>query len=135
MSTPAILETALYCDDLDAAKRFYGGVLGLEMIVEVPGRHVFFRLAGSVLLLFDPDATSASYEGEGIDVPPHGARGPGHACLRADGDELQRWRARLVAAGVPIERDITWPNGANSFYFRDPAGNSLEFGEGALWDV
>ena len=26
-----------------------------------------------------------------------------------------------------------WPNGARSIYVRDPAGNSLEFAEPALW--
>nr|WP_272210518.1 hypothetical protein [Marinicella sp. W31]MDC2876411.1 hypothetical protein [Marinicella sp. W31] len=30
MPIAAVLETALYADDLDAAEAFYGGVLGLE---------------------------------------------------------------------------------------------------------
>ena len=134
MTPPAILETALYCDDLDAAKRFYGGVLGLEIIAETAGRHVFFKLAGSVLLIFNAQA-SANQSTSSLAVPPHGATGPGHACLRADGAELEAWKGRLENAGVAIEREITWPNGARSFYFRDPAGNSLEFGEAALWGV
>lgn len=134
MAAPAILETALYCDDLEAAKRFYGELLGLEIIVEVQGRHVFFRLAGSVLLIFDPKATSTA-ESSSLGVPPHGATGPGHACFRADGAELDRWKSVLENAGVAVEKEVTWPNGPRSFYFRDPAGNSLEFGEASLWGV
>ena len=37
------LETALYADDLDAARMFWTQIMGLEEIVSVPGRHVFFR--------------------------------------------------------------------------------------------
>jgi catechol 2,3-dioxygenase-like lactoylglutathione lyase family enzyme len=29
--------------------------------------------------------------------------------------------------------EFDWPNGAHSMYFRDPAGNSLEIAERALW--
>ncbi|OZO45736.1 glyoxalase/bleomycin resistance/extradiol dioxygenase family protein, partial [Pseudomonas fluorescens] len=47
----AILESALYADDLDAAEAFYGGILGLERIVRVANRHVFFRLNGAMLLI------------------------------------------------------------------------------------
>jgi catechol 2,3-dioxygenase-like lactoylglutathione lyase family enzyme len=34
---------------------------------------------------------------------------------------------------VEIEREITWPLGGRSVYFRDPAGNSVEFVEGEIW--
>lgn len=130
---PAILETALYATDLDAAEAFYGGILGLERIVRVGERHVFFRLAGSVLLIFNPEETAKPPGNPALPVPPHGASGPGHACLAAPADVLEDWRARLVAAGVEIEADFRWPNGARSIYVRDPAGNSLEFAEPRLW--
>ena len=52
-----ILETAVYVDDLDAAEAFYGGLLGLERIGRVPGRHVFYRVGAGVLLVFRPEAT------------------------------------------------------------------------------
>src|SRR5689334_606664 len=38
-----VLETALYAEDLAAADRFYGTILGLERLAFVEGRHVFFR--------------------------------------------------------------------------------------------
>ncbi|WGH80383.1 VOC family protein [Jannaschia ovalis] len=129
-----ILETALYAGDLDAAKRFYGETLGLEQTAEAPGRHVFFRCGRGVLLIFDPAATARPPEPEAPPVPPHGATGPGHVCFRAEAPELDAWRDRFEAAGIAIEADFAWPNGARSLYVRDPAGNSVEFAEARLWD-
>ena len=45
------LETCLYADDLTAAEGFYTGVLGLTLHSKVEGRHLFYRLDGSMLLL------------------------------------------------------------------------------------
>lgn len=134
--TPAgILETVLYAGDLAAAKRFYGELLGLQRVSEEPGRHVFFRCGGQMLLLFDPAVTAAPSPGSPMPVPAHGARGPGHVCFRADRDEIEDWRARLNQAGVEIEADFEWPQGGRSIYFRDPAGNSLEFAEPRIWGL
>jgi catechol 2,3-dioxygenase-like lactoylglutathione lyase family enzyme len=130
-----ILETALYAADLDAAEGFYGGVLGLERVVRVGDRHVFFRLAGSMLLIFNPSETERPPGDAGLPVPPHGARGAGHLAFAASGAEMERWRGRLLEAGVEIEADFRWPNGARSIYVRDPAGNSVEFAEPGLWGI
>jgi catechol 2,3-dioxygenase-like lactoylglutathione lyase family enzyme len=129
-----ILETAIYVDDLDAAEAFYGGVLGLERIGRVPGRHVFFRCGAGVLLVFDPKATEVVDPKSPLPVPPHGARGPGHLCFAAEPLGLAAWRERLVADGIEVEAEVTWPGGGRSFYFRDPAGNSLEVAEARIWD-
>ena len=48
-----ILETALYADDLDAAERFYGSLLGLETVTRAGDRHVFFRCGDGMLLIFN----------------------------------------------------------------------------------
>lgn len=137
MTSPiaAILETALYVDDLDAAERFYGGVLGLETISRAGNRHIFFRCGPGVLLLFNPDETEIPSPPGALPVPTHGARGPGHACFRLRGDDFTALLDRLAANGVVIESDFQWPNGARSIYFRDPAGNSLECAEGKLWGI
>jgi catechol 2,3-dioxygenase-like lactoylglutathione lyase family enzyme len=124
----AVLETVLYVDDLDAAARFYGTVLGLEQASARPGVFVFFRLERQMLLLFDP-AAAAGARG----VPPHGATGPGHACFAVADAALDGWAARLEAAGVRIEHWQSWPKGGRSFYFRDPAGNSLELASPRIW--
>lgn len=131
----AILETALYVDDLDAAEQFYGGVLGLERISRGGDRHVFFRCGPGVLLIFNPDETVIPAPPDALPVPAHGARGQGHACFRLVDDDFAALLDRLAANGIAIESDLHWPNGARSVYFRDPAGNSLECAEGKLWGL
>lgn len=130
----AILETALYVDNLDAATAFYEGLLGLEAFQTVEGRHVFFRLDHSVLLVFNPMATEQPSTNPRPPVPPHGARGQGHVCFAMPRNQIEAMRARLVAAGIEVETEFDWPNGAHSLYVRDPAGNSVEFAEPWLWD-
>lgn len=129
----AILETALYAADLDAAERFYGGLLGLRRVARAGTRHVFYRCGPGMLLIFNPAETRRPASEGGLPVPPHGAEGQGHVCFAADAGELVAWATRFAAEGVPIEADFRWPNGARSLYLRDPAGNSVEFAEPALW--
>ena len=133
MKPSAILESALYAADLAAAEAFYGGLLGLEVIARVEGRHVFFRVGPGVLLVFNPDATEVPSGNPALPVPVHGARGAGHICLAASRGEIDAWRRRLAGAGVEIEAEFDWPNGARSLYVRDPGGNSVEFAEPRLW--
>lgn len=128
-----VLETCLYCADLDAAERFYGGAIGLEKIVRAGDRHVFYRAEGSVVLIFNPAETEKPPEEGKLPVPTHGARGPGHMCFAAEPDGLEAWRARLVAAGIGIESEFEWPQGGRSIYVRDPGGNSVEFAERRIW--
>lgn len=135
MRPAAILETALYASDLAVAEAFYGGLLGLPVIVRVAGRHVFFRVGAGVLLVFNPDATEVASTNPALPVPTHGARGPGHLCFAASREEIADWRERLTRAGVPVEAEFDWPNGARSLYVRDPAGNSVEFAEPRLWEA
>jgi catechol 2,3-dioxygenase-like lactoylglutathione lyase family enzyme len=133
MPPAAILETALYAADLAAAERFYAGLLGLPVIVRVAGRHVFFRVGAGVLLVFNPEATEVPSANSALPVPVHGARGQGHVCFAATREEIDAWRRRFTQAGVPVEAEFDWPNGARSLYLRDPAGNSVEFAEPGLW--
>ena len=132
MRPSGILETVLYADDLNAAERFYGGVLGLERVARDPVRQVFFRCGSQMLLIFDPGETERPGSGD-LPVPTHGARGPGHVCFTASAGEVEAWRDHLIGAGVSIEADLDWPNGGRSIYFRDPAGNSVEFAEPRIW--
>lgn len=131
-----VLETALYVDDLEAAERFYRGVLGLEKISSVPGRHLVFRVQESILLIFNPQNTERErFVIQGGAIPLHGAHGPGHMAFRVAKAELETWRRRFSAAGVAIESEVSWPNGAHSIYFRDPAGNSLELATPDMWNL
>ncbi|MBW8285319.1 MAG: VOC family protein [Rhizobium sp.] len=130
-----ILETALYAADLDAAEAFFGGILGLEKVSRQGNRHLFYRCGPGMLLIFNPAETAKPVPAGALAVPSHGASGPGHVCFRVRGAEMERIIERLEAAGVPLESDVCWPNGARSIYFRDPAGNSLECAEPRLWNL
>ena len=129
-----ILETALYVDDLQAADAFYGGLLKLERISFEETRHIFYRCGESMLLVFDPASTQVPSD-SAISVPVHGAVGAGHVCFSASNAEIDEFRRRFETAGIEIECDFEWPNGARSLYVRDPAGNSIEFAEPALWGL
>lgn len=136
MKPAAILETVLYARDLGAAEDFYRRALGLEPFAKAEGRHVFYRLGDQVLLIFNPLMTTKPPEDDAkLPVPPHGTDGEGHACFRASADEIIAWRAHLEKEGVFIEADFEWPEGGRSIYFRDPAGNCLEFAEPRIWGL
>ena len=133
MTPTGVLETCLYASDLDAAEQFYGNTLGLERVIREGNRHVFFRMSTQMLLIFNPAETRKPASKDSLPIPTHGAEGAGHICFAATSDEISRWHDHLVAQGVEIDTEITWPNGAKSLYVRDPAGNSVEFAERRLW--
>lgn len=126
-----VYETVLYSADVAELARFYSTVVGLRAI-ESPDEHsAAFRLEdGGLLLIFDPGRSEAP----GRFVPSHGTRGEGHIAFRLDDGTLERCRAHLEANGLEIEREITWPLGGTSIYVRDPAGNSVEFVDGEIWE-
>jgi catechol 2,3-dioxygenase-like lactoylglutathione lyase family enzyme len=101
MQPSAILESALYVTDLDAAENFYGEVMGLERIAKVPGRHVFFRCGQGVLLLFYAEATRQPPKPDArLPVPPHGTSGPRASVLCRHGRrESTDWKTRLEGEG------------------------------------
>ena len=127
----AIIETAIYVDDLQAAETFYRTVLGLPVIGKEPGRHVFFQVGdSSVLLAFLAEATL-----KGEQLPPHGASGPGHFALGIEAEAFVAWRKLLQGHGVTIEKEVEWPKGGKSIYFRDPAGNAVELVTPGVWGL
>jgi catechol 2,3-dioxygenase-like lactoylglutathione lyase family enzyme len=136
MIPSGILETVLYATDLDAIEAFYRRVLGLEPFAKAEDRQVFYKCGSQMLLFFNPDATQhAPGPDAKLPVPPHGAFGEGHVCFRASAEEIAAWRVHLEQAGVVIEADFEWPGGGRSIYFRDPAGNCLEFAEARIWGL
>lgn len=135
MAPKGILETVLYATDLDAAEQFYREVLGLEPYAKARNRQLFYRCGDQMLLIFNPAETIKAPAPGSLPVPAHGAEGEGHLCFRASAEEIADWRRRLEACGVAIESDFEWPNGGRSIYFRDPAGNCLEFAEPRIWGL
>jgi extradiol dioxygenase family protein len=115
-------------DDLDAARRFYGGLLGCP-----EGRSsaewVDFNLHGhQIVAHLAPDAVRArasnAVDGEDVPVPHFGMVLP-----------IVEWKAlaeRLVEAGTdflipPTVRFEGQPGEQATMFFLDPSGNALEF--------
>ena len=96
----------------DAARRFYGEVLGLP---EVPKPGV---LAGRGGVWFACGAQQLHCGVEDAVAPSRR-----HPALRTD--DLDALEARLRAAGFPIRTDTELP-GCRRFYTEDPFGNRLE---------
>ena len=126
-----ILETCLCVDDLAVARKFYTEVLGLTVYAEQTDRHLFFRVGNQMLLLFDPQESSKP---SGT-IPAHGTHGAGHVCFVATDAGLAAWQQQLESHGVAIESIHEWPDNHHSLYFRDPAGNSLEFTTAKIWGI
>jgi len=126
----AILETCLYANDLDRAAVFYQSVLGLKLFAREAGRHLFFKSRNQMFLVFNPLKTI-----EETDAAPHGTHGPGHTAFAVPMSKMNEWRSYLEAKGVEIEKDVTWPGGGRSLYFRDPANNCLELASPRVWGM
>jgi catechol 2,3-dioxygenase-like lactoylglutathione lyase family enzyme len=127
----AVIETAIYVEDLQATEAFYGTVLSLRVIGKEPGHHVFFRVGdGSVLLAFLAEATL-----KGDQLPPHGATGPGHFALGIEAESFDAWRKLPQDHGVIIEKEVEWPRRGKSLYFRDPAANLVELVTPGVWGL
>jgi catechol 2,3-dioxygenase-like lactoylglutathione lyase family enzyme len=127
----AVTETALYVEDLQATESFYGTILGLRVMGKEPGRSVFFQVGEASALL----AFVAAVTLKGGHLPPHGASGPGHFALGIETESLDAWRKHLQDHAITIEKEVEWPRGGRSLYFRDPAGNSVELVTPGVWGL
>ncbi len=134
MKISGILETCLYATNLNKAERFYSNLPGLQLLAKEEGRHLFYKCGTNMLLIFNPEHTSAEQTHvDGEIVPLHGARGGGHVAFSVEDNDIGLWREFLNEQQIPIESEVTWPNGSVSLYFRDPAGNSLEVVSPEIW--
>jgi len=129
MQPHGILEAALYVSDIERADSFYTRVLGLQHVTKDSSRHVFYYCGASVFLVFNAAATRSAT----ASAPMHGADGPGHVAFHVHANEITAWRTHLQACGVAIEKEIAWPEGGYSIYFRDSDGNSLELATREVW--
>ena len=99
----------------DAARAFYGGLLGLTEIEPPP------TLPGLDLIWYQlGDATELHLFAEGPMGQDHSGR---HFCLAVE--DVVALRARLEQAGVSVVGDIPIP-GRPRFFVRDPFGNLIE---------
>ena len=104
----------LSVDDVEAARRFYGEILGLDPAprpADAGRAGCWFRL-GAVELHVSLEAGADN------------ARSKRHVAFEVA--DLEAARARLTQAGAQVEEARPIP-GMRRFFARDPAGNRLEF--------
>ncbi|WP_309118329.1 VOC family protein [Paenibacillus sp.] len=118
----ALHHVAVVVVDLERARRFYGGVLGLEELDSRPAfpfPGAWYALGADQLHLIVHDEAKTLRGASAIDSKD------GHFAVRVrDASEV---RARLEAAGWPFDdrpRSIT---GWHQLFTTDPDGNVLEF--------
>jgi catechol 2,3-dioxygenase-like lactoylglutathione lyase family enzyme len=128
-----IVETALYVDDLERARDFYEGKLGLAPLLKVGGLYAYDVGGTSVLLLFRRGAARLPQHSPHGSIPPHDGAGPLHIAFAIDSDELEAWEKKLEELGIAIEGRMQWDRGGRSLYFRDPDGHLLELMTPGLW--
>lgn len=97
--------------DIEAAKAFYSGVLGLEVVMD-HGWIVTLAGAGQAV----PQISFASEGGSGTPVPD----------LSIEVDDLDEVHRRLVAARLALEYGpVSEPWGVRRLFVRDPFGRLL----------
>jgi catechol 2,3-dioxygenase-like lactoylglutathione lyase family enzyme len=128
-----IIESSIYSDDMERAKRFYEDVMGLEPIFS-DRRLTAYNVTGrNVLLVFQRGGSIKASTMPGGTIPGHDGAGPLHFAFAIDADRLPFWEERLSAHGIAIEGRMDWPRGGKSIYFRDPDGHLVELATPGLW--
>jgi catechol 2,3-dioxygenase-like lactoylglutathione lyase family enzyme len=128
-----VLETALYTANLQRARAFYEGSLGLKLMVE-DSRMIAYAVGDTVLLLFRRGDSNFPVKMPSGTIPPHDASGAIHVAFAVAAEELADWEKTLASYAIDIESRVKWPKGGESIYFRDPDGNLLEFATPGLWE-
>jgi catechol 2,3-dioxygenase-like lactoylglutathione lyase family enzyme len=129
-----IVETSIYSSDLEKMKEFYVDKLGLDFVSEQRGRHVFLKVDKNMLLIFNHEVTITEKEtNHGAPTPPSML----HIAFEIESGEYENAKKLLVESNIQVEKEIVWENDikSRSIYFRDPAGNLVEFITKNYWVV
>jgi catechol 2,3-dioxygenase-like lactoylglutathione lyase family enzyme len=100
--------------DIEAARQFYGDVLGLPFLKqwgELPG--IEFQAGNLTIAIMDPTAFGMQ------------AAAPHTLPIALQVDDVAAAKAQLEAAGVEFQGDIIDSGVCHQAFFRDPAGNTL----------
>jgi len=129
-----IVETSIYSSELEKMKKFYVDKLGLEFVSEQRGRHVFLKTDKNMLLIFNQTVTTIEKEtNHGAPTPPSMV----HIAFEIEPKEYENAMKLLSENNIQVEKEIAWENDikSRSIYFRDPAGNLVEFITRNHWDL
>jgi catechol 2,3-dioxygenase-like lactoylglutathione lyase family enzyme len=134
MKIKKVVETSIYSSHLEKMKEFYIDKLGLELVAEQRGRHVFLKTDKNMLLIFNYATTAAEKE------IYHGALTPPsivHFAFEIEEEQYEEAKKLLLANDIQVEKEIAWENDikSRSVYFRDPANNLVEFITRNYWNV
>ena len=129
-----IVETSIYSSNLEKMKEFYVDKLGLDFVSEQKGRHIFLKTEKNMLLIFNYEVTTTEKETN------HGAPSPPsmvHIAFEIGSEEYENAKQLLLDGNIQLEKEIEWDNNfkSRSIYFRDPAGNLVEFITKNYWQV
>jgi catechol 2,3-dioxygenase-like lactoylglutathione lyase family enzyme len=88
-----------------------------------------------MLLIFNPENTrvegNSRFPTQGAITPPACI----HLALEIEKNDYDNSKNMLTQNYTAIEKEIAWGNGSGSIYFRDPAGNLVEFVTKGNWPV
>ena len=134
MKFTKIIETCIYSPDLEEMKNFYINYMCLDFVSEEKWRSVFFRAGKSIFLIFNLLNTLNHIKKL---FPIHGAITPPsiiHFALEIQKEDYEKWKDILQDNKINIEKEIELKS-SKSIYFRDPAGNLVEFITDNAWPV
>jgi catechol 2,3-dioxygenase-like lactoylglutathione lyase family enzyme len=119
-----VSELVLEVTDLDAAERFYSGVLGLPVVERWAAREAIWLMAGerTRIGLWRPQVGLAGGRG-GLHV---------HFAMRIAEDDFDDAVAHLRGQGQPVETMAFSDGRGRAAYVDDPDGNVVELW---TWDV
>jgi len=118
----ALHHAAVVVTDLERAKRFYGGVLGLEELAERPAfpfPGAWYAVGGGQIHLIVHDRAKTLRGTTAVDTRD------GHFAIRVSDASLVR--ERLEAAGWPYDDRPNSITGWHQLFTTDPDGNVIEF--------
>ncbi len=149
-----VSHVALVCSDMARTVEFYDGMLGMPLVktteVPIPGRggqHFFFDVGNGDLLAFFmvpgmPGPAPGIAGQDGLDSIDSAIGSMHHLAFKVSPDVLRRRRQRLAEVGIDyvyLDHKVDGTMGvdesidgdddtfAQSVYFKDPDGISLEF--------
>ena len=129
-----IVETCIYTSNLEEMKKFYINYLGLDLVSEEKGRHVFLKAGKSMLLIFNPENT---LNNSNSIFPKHGAITPPsilHFAFEIKKEDYENWKKLLQGKKIGIHKELKMAN-SKSIYFHDPSGNIVELITNNFWPI